>query len=384
MWIAGGGTGGHVYPALAVVEALTPSPGPSPSPAPSARERGPGGEGEGVRIRWIGSRGGVEEGLVMRAGVPFDAIPAGGVHGLGPPRAVWNGLKLLAGVVRVIGLARKFRPHALLVTGGFVSVPAAMACWLRRTPIVVYLPDVEPGLAVKFVSHLATHVAVSVEASRQFLPPGKVVVTGYPTRSELARSTRTDALRHFGLEPGRKTLLVFGGSRGARSLNRAVGSILDALLMRYQVIHISGTTDVAEARARRQALRDEVKPRYHLFEYLHDDMGLALAAADVVVSRAGASVLGEFPLFGLASILVPYPYAWRYQKVNADYLASHGAAIRLNDEDLAGDLLPAIERLMSDDAARALMQTRARSLARPDAAARLADLLAGLAQAERI
>jgi UDP-N-acetylglucosamine--N-acetylmuramyl-(pentapeptide) pyrophosphoryl-undecaprenol N-acetylglucosamine transferase len=322
----------------------------------------------------------VEEELVRRAGIPFDSIPAGGLHGLGPLRAIGNGLKLLAGVVRAIRLASAFRPQVLLVTGGFVSVPAAIACWLRRTPIVVYLPDVEPGLAVKFISHLATRVGVSVEDSRQFLPASKVVVTGYPTRSDLTRATRSDAARHFGLEPGRKTLLVFGGSKGARSLNRALGSILEALLARYQIIHISGSTDAAEARARRDALADDVKSRYHLFEYLHADMGLALAAADVVVSRAGASTLGEFPLLGVASILAPYPYAWRYQKVNADYLASRGAAIRLNDEDLARDLLPSVERLMGDDEVRGQMQARARSLARPDAARRLAELLTSVAR----
>jgi len=269
----------------------------------------------------------------------------------------------------------------LLVTGGFVSVPAALACWLRRAPIVVYLPDVEPGQAVKFVSRLATHVAVSVDDSKQFLPSHKVIVTGYPIRSDLLRADRSEAIRHFGLDPDRKTLLVFGGSKGARSLNRAMGSILEWLLARYQVIHISGPSDAAETRARREALAGEAKSRYHLFEYLHDDMGLALAAADVAVARAGASALGEFPLFGLASILVPYPHAWRYQKVNADYLASRGAAIRLNDEDLTDGLRPAIDRLMSDDAARARMQGQARALARPNAAVRLADLLIDLAGA---
>lgn len=369
MWIAGGGTGGHVYPALAVVEALASIPSPFP-------DKVRGGE-----VRWIGSRDGVEEDLVRRAGIAFDSIPAGGVHGLGPLRVALNGLKLLAGTIRSIGLARAYRPDVLLVTGGFVSVPAAAACWLRRTPIVVYLPDLEPGLAVKFVSRLATRVAVSVEDSKQYLPARKVIVTGYPTRPELARADRAQAVRQFGLDASLKTLLVFGGSKGARSLNRAVSGILEWLLERYQVIHISGSNDAAEMCARREGLSGASKARYHLFEYLHDDMGLALAAADLVVSRAGASVLGEYPLLGVASILAPYPYAWRYQKVNADYLASRGAAIRVDDDAmLATRLQPAIERLMSDDAARARMQAQARSLARPDAAAHLAKLLNDLAR----
>ena len=283
-------------------------------------------------------------------------------------------MKLLVGVAQALRLARRFRPQALLATGGFVSVPVAVACWLRRTPIVVYLPDVEPGLAVKFVGRLARRVAVSVDDSKRYFPARKVVVTGYPVRSALMRMDRAEAVRRLGLEPGVETLLVFGGSKGARSLNRALAGLLDQLLPRCQVIHITGSADAAEARARRDALPADWQARYHLFEYLHD-MGLALAAADVVVSRAGASVLGEFPRFGLASILVPYPHAWRYQKVNADYLASRGAAVRLNDEDLERELLPAIERLLSDEAERARMQAQARRLAQPDAAARLADVV---------
>jgi UDP-N-acetylglucosamine--N-acetylmuramyl-(pentapeptide) pyrophosphoryl-undecaprenol N-acetylglucosamine transferase len=321
---------------------------------------------------------------VARAGIPFDAIPAGGVHGLGPIRATLNALKLSAGVIRAIRLANSFRPDVLLVTGGFVSVPVALACWLRRTPIVVYLPDVEPGQAVKLVSRLATRVAVTVDESRPFLPAHTVVVSGYPTRPSLARASRADAIRHFGLDPNRKTLMVFGGSKGARSINRAVASMMAWLLERYQVLHVSGSTGAAEARAARDGLPEGLKSRYHLFEYLHDDMGLALAAADLVVSRAGASALGEFPLLGVASILVPYPYAWRYQRVNADHLASRGAAVRLDDDEtLAERLRREIERLMSDDAAREQMRERARALARPDAAARIADELLGLAGAGR-
>jgi UDP-N-acetylglucosamine--N-acetylmuramyl-(pentapeptide) pyrophosphoryl-undecaprenol N-acetylglucosamine transferase len=336
-----------------------------------------------VGVRWLGSRGGIEEELVARADIPFDAIPAGGVHGLGPLRAARNGLRLLAGVVQSLRLARAFRPNVLLVTGGFVSVPVGIACWLRRTPIVVYLPDVEPGLAVKFVSRLARRIAVSVDDSMKYLPSKKVVVTGYPIRSALTRLDRAEAVRRLGLSPAHKTLLVFGGSKGARSLNRAVAAILESLLARYQVIHISGSTDAAETRSRRDALSEPIKSRYLLFEYVHDGMGLALAAADVVVSRSGASALGELPLFGSASILVPYPHAWRYQKINADYLVSRGAAIRVDDEDLMDELLPTIERLMEDDEARAQMQRQMGGLARPDAASRLADLLAGMAETER-
>ena len=169
-------------------------------------------------------------------------------------------------------------------------------------------------------------------------------------------------------------LLVFGGSRGARTINRALGAILESVLAAAQVIHISGRLDVQECRERREALPAGARARYHLLDYLHE-MAYALAAADLVVARAGAGTLGEFPFFGLPAILVPYPYAWRYQKVNADYLASRGAAIRLNDEDMREQLWPTIEALLTDEERLRQMSEDAQRLARPDATACLADLL---------
>jgi UDP-N-acetylglucosamine:LPS N-acetylglucosamine transferase len=203
-------------------------------------------------------------------------------------------------------------------------------------------------------------------------------VTGYPTRSGLAQTDRASANRRFELTDDRKTLLVFGGSKGARSINRAVAAVLEPLLAKYQVIHISGSTDAAEVLARHATLPEALKPHYHVFEYVHD-MGLAFAAADLVVSRAGASILGEYPLFGLPAILIPYPYAWRYQKVNADYLVTRGAALQLDDETLSETLQSTIEQLFSDEARLDEMSAAARSLARPDPALALAQALQKLA-----
>jgi undecaprenyldiphospho-muramoylpentapeptide beta-N-acetylglucosaminyltransferase len=365
--ISGGGTGGHVYPALAIVEALTTNHGPQTID----------------ELLYVGSEGGVEEELVKRAGLPFAAIPAGGLHGLAPLTAARNLVKLARGLGRSLSLISNWKPDVLLVTGGFVSVPVALACWLRRVPILVYLPDIEPARSVKLLGQFATRIAATAEASKRYLPARKIVVTGYPLRAELlqVRDRRAEAREHFGLDATRKTVLIFGGSKGARSLNRAVGQLLDALLAGWQVIHISGALDEGATQARREQLNDEQKSRYKLFAYLHsDEMGLALAAADVAVSRAGASVLGEFPLMGLPAILVPYPYAWRYQKVNADYLGEQGAAVRLDDERLGEELLPTLTGLLNDDARLADMQRCASNLARPQAAAAIANQLRELGE----
>jgi UDP-N-acetylglucosamine--N-acetylmuramyl-(pentapeptide) pyrophosphoryl-undecaprenol N-acetylglucosamine transferase len=327
---------------------------------------------------WIGGEGGVEQALVERAKIPFTAIPAGGLHGVGLVRMARNALKLAAGTLKAWRLIGRHQPQAMLTTGGFVSAPVAVACWLRRVPILLYLPDIEPGLAVKFVTKFAAQIGVTTEESAKYFPTHKTIVTGYPTRSELAQTDRAAANRRFELVDDRKTLLVFGGSKGARSINRVVGAVLEQLLTKFQVIHISGSADAAEVLAKHAVLPEALKRYYHVFEYVHG-MGLALAAADLVVSRAGASILGEYPLFGLPAILIPYPYAWRYQKVNADYLVTRGAAIRLDDETLSDTLLMTIESLLNDEERLRSMSTAARSLMRPDPALALAQTVQKLA-----
>jgi UDP-N-acetylglucosamine--N-acetylmuramyl-(pentapeptide) pyrophosphoryl-undecaprenol N-acetylglucosamine transferase len=292
-----------------------------------------------------------------------------------------NAFDLVWGLGEAIKLVRAFQPDVVLVTGGFITVPAALAAWLQRVPVLVYLPDIEPGLAVKLIARVARRIAVTVEDSRRFFAGrGRdVVVTGYPTRAGLEAVNREAAQAHFGLETGRPVVLVTGGSRGARSLNRAVLAALGDWLKDYQVIHLSGELDWAEVEQARAALPAEQQARYHAFPFLHE-MGLALAAADLVVSRAGASALGEYPLFGLPAILVPYPYAWRYQKVNADYLVRRGAAVRLNDEDLARDLAGQVRGLLSDQKRLAAMRAASKAAAMPGAAGRIAAELAAMAR----
>lgn len=319
----------------------------------------------------------MEAEIIARAGLSFKAIRSGGVHGVGW-RLPLNALRLAQGFFEALRLLQDFQPNGLLVTGGFVTAPVALAAWLKRVPILVYLPDIEPGLAVQFISRLAHKVAVTAEDSRKYFAKQerKVVVTGYPTRPELT-TTRAAAHQQLGLDPQRLTVLITGGSRGARSLNRAVLAALPDWLKDYQVIHLSGQLDWEEVEAARDQLPDDLRARYHAFPFLHE-MGLALAAADLVVSRAGASALGEYPLFGLPAILVPYPHAWRYQKVNADYLETRGAARRLNDEDLSTRLVSEVRSLLGNTARLAGMRAAAQAAATPAAARRIAQELVAL------
>ncbi len=167
-------------------------------------------------------------------------------------------------------------------------------------------------------------------------------------------------------------LLVFGGSRGARSINQALWSRLEDVLRLAQVVHVTGELDWPRVAAVRERLEGTLGRRYHPHAYLHEEMGLALASADLAIARAGASTLGELPLFGLPAALVPYPYAWRYQRLNAEHLVRQGAAVLVRDEDLGTQLLPTIQRLLGDTGKLQAMGDAARGLSRPDAAQMIA------------
>jgi UDP-N-acetylglucosamine--N-acetylmuramyl-(pentapeptide) pyrophosphoryl-undecaprenol N-acetylglucosamine transferase len=364
LFISAGGTGGGIYPALSVAEAL--------------RERAPH-----VNLHFIGSTTGIENELVPRQSwAGFHSVPSGALHGVGRVKQLSSLVKIVRGTWRAWRLAVKHRPRALFLTGGWATFPAALGCWLRGVPIVVYVPDIEPALGVQVISRFARLVLTPVpESAGYFARNTCVEAVGYPLRRALLSADRETAQAHFGLDQQRRTLLVFGGSLGARSLNTALAAILpDVLAEGVQVLHISGKADWQAVQARRAALDATAQRHYHAFPYLHETMGLALAAADLVICRAGASVLGELTHFGLPSILVPYPHAWRYQKVNADWLVARGAALRLDDERLASDLLPTVRALLNDSERLRAMREAARHAAVPNAAERIAERLLDVAK----
>jgi len=350
-----------VYPALTVLQALGDDANP---------------------VLWVGGENGMESELVTRLNIPFTGIPAAGVHGVGLRALPGNILRLLRGRIASSRILKDFRPDVLLFTGGYVAAPMALAA--RRYPSLLYVPDIEPGLALKFLARFSDRIAITAEESKVYFSRRKnLVTTGYPIRSDFAAWTRERGRQTLGLKNDLPVLLGFGGSKGARSINRAILAALPDLLPNLQIIHISGQLDWDEVNAARQALPAELQPNYHPYPYLHEEMGAALASADLVISRAGASTLGEFPHFGLPAILVPYPYAWRYQKVNAGYLVKRGAALIIEDQQLAASLTTTVLNLIQDSQRLAQMEQAMRSLARPQAAAAIAKLLRDLARSTR-
>jgi UDP-N-acetylglucosamine--N-acetylmuramyl-(pentapeptide) pyrophosphoryl-undecaprenol N-acetylglucosamine transferase len=359
--ISAGGTGGGVYPALAVAETL--------------RRMYPE-----ATLDFVGARGDIARDLVTRSGISFDSyreIWSGPLHGVSRRQQIVSLFKILIGVLQCLGLVIRLRPGALFLTGGWIGFPAAVACWLLRRPVVIYVPDIEPGLALKMMGrYFARTIAATVNDTSLFFPGKRVIETGYPLRREVIEADRIASIQALGLDPARKTLLIFGGSKGSRSINGAVGQIAPALLEHgLQVLHISGRLDWEQVKNQHTGLTEAQQQHYRIFDFM-PNIGQAFAAADLVISRAGAATLAEYPQLGLPSILVPYPYAWRYQKVNADWLVGRGAAIRVDDERLGDDLLPAILALFDDPARLETMRAAALVLKRPDGAENIARLLA--------
>jgi UDP-N-acetylglucosamine--N-acetylmuramyl-(pentapeptide) pyrophosphoryl-undecaprenol N-acetylglucosamine transferase len=323
----------------------------------------------------------MEADIVPRYQIAYHSIPAAGLHGVGLGRMLPNGLSLARGFLRSLAVVRDFRPQVLLVTGGYVAVPAALASWVNRVPILAFLPDLQPALAMRFTARLAQRVALSAAESRAwFARSTDTVVTGYPLRQELMAAEREEARRHFGIEGQGFVLLILGGSRGARPINRGVEAALADLLEHLEVIHITGSSDWEQVCQVAGNLPPDLRARHHAFPFLYEEMGLALAAGDLAVSRAGASILGEYPHFLLPSILVPYPHAGRYQEENADYLVRRGGAIKLAERDLGARLKTTILELERDRDRLARMQRALRAIRVEDGSARLAQEFVRLAK----
>jgi undecaprenyldiphospho-muramoylpentapeptide beta-N-acetylglucosaminyltransferase len=335
-----------------------------------------------AEVLWVGGEGGMEARLVERANVPFKTIPAAGVHGVGLKTLPKNLFRLVRGFFTARRILKEFNPDVLFFTGGYVAVPMALAGMF--VPTVLYVPDIEPGLALKTLAQFANKIAVtSQESFRYFKRQGRLVLTGYPTRVDLSSWTRSDARRTLKLTDDAPVLLALGGSKGAHSINNALLENLPTLLELAQVIHITGDADWTMVESKVKGLSESLASRYHAFPYLHEEMGAALAAADLALSRAGASILGEYPLFGLPAVLVPYPHAWRYQKVNADSLVRHGAALMVADSQLKAELVPTLRGLLENPTRLSKMRAAAKSLSHPQAANEIGHLLFELAGKKR-
>lgn len=354
--ITGGGTGGHLFPALAVREALV--------------ERRPE-----ARVLFVGASGGVETRILPKRGLEFRGLNVRQVKGKG-----WRGqvaaLLTLPAAVRQAGrILREFSAQVVLGVGGYASFPTVAAARFLRIPTVIHEQNAYPGLANRWLGRISSAVAVSFEEASAFFRAGRVTVTGNPVRPEIRPGDAQAARRHFGLAPERFTALIFGGSQGAHRINLGAMEALPQLAAQrdhIQFLHGAGERDLSLVR--RAYEEGGFQARVEAFI---QDMARAYAAADFVIARAGASTIFELAAVGKPALLVPYPYAANeHQRLNAEVVAKAGAAWTIPDRHCDGQHIGAsVQAAVEKPAVLTRMGEAARTLARPDAAERIVDLL---------
>ncbi len=361
--IAGGGTGGHLYPGLALAEEL--------------RKR------FGAEVMFMGTERGLESRVVPKEGYPIAFLPAEGVVGKSASRKLSAAVKLVRSIIRSRKLLASFEPDVVVGTGGYVSVAPVLSARLLSMPVLIMEQNVVPGAANRFLSRIADAVAATYMESTRHFPKGKTFLTGNPVRAGILSAERQTSFSLFRLEPdGYFTVLVFGGSSGATSINKAVTEALEHLAGQkenIQFLHQSGQRDYQAVREAYRGLgfRGMVVP----FIY---QMAEAYAVADMVVSRAGATTLAELTALGKPCVLVPYPYAGAHQEFNARKLEQFGAARLIMDEDLNGRrMAEEIRFFMENEADRTEMAVKSRAIGQPDAAKKAADLVLSLVRMKR-
>ena len=350
--VSGGGTGGHIYPAVTIANQI--------------KEKQPDAE-----IIFVGTREGLECEIVPRYGYPIEFIEVAGFQRKLSLDTIKSTFKLLAGLIDALKLIRKIKPDLVVGTGGYVCGPVLFLAALQGIPTCIQEQNAMPGVTNKILAHFVKKVFLGYqEAGKYFGGNSEKIFTGNPIRKEILEVSRATAIEKFKLDPAKKTILVSGGSRGARSINDAMALVETSLAGRsdVQVIHITGETGYEKFIGqveKKVLMSDNIK----VFRYMHD-MPLALAAADLAIFRSGAIGLAELMARGIPSILVPYPYATaNHQEHNARAVEGAGAAVVILDKELTGEiLLKQIESLLADESKLQKMKDAAKALGRPEAA----------------
>jgi UDP-N-acetylglucosamine--N-acetylmuramyl-(pentapeptide) pyrophosphoryl-undecaprenol N-acetylglucosamine transferase len=349
--IAGGGTGGHIFPAVAVAREL---------------------RARGFEVVMVGAERGLETQIVPAEGLPLLTIPVAGLKGKGILGAALGALMLPGALAASWRIVASRRPRAVVGVGGYASGPVVAAALARRVPTLIHEQNLIPGATNRWLAPFVREVAVTFEETRARLG-GRGVVTGNPVRSEFASVPPRPRGR------AERRLLIFGGSQGAAAINGAVAAALPGLAPlrgRLRIVHQTGGAGAAAAREAyaRAGFEAEVLP-------FIGRMAAAMAEADLVVARAGATTVAELTAAGRGSVLIPLPTAVHdHQTLNARTLERAGAAVVLPQPGLTGEsLAAALAALLGDEERLDAMAAAARRLGRPDAAARIADLVGALA-----
>lgn len=351
--ISGGGTGGHIFPAVSIANAL--------------KQRHPDCE-----ILFVGANDRMEMERVPAAGYHIVGLPVRGFFRTQHWRNVGVVFDVVRSMLKVRNVIKEFRPDVAIGVGGYASGAAMKVAAQMGVPLLLQEQNGFAGVTNKMLANNASTICVAYDGMERFFPKEKIVLTGNPVRQNLAGASREEAYRHFGFSPNKKTLLVIGGSLGAKTVNESVLNGLEALLAdgTVQLLWQTGKSYIEDIRRRTSNIKNE---RLIITDFV-DRMDLAYAMADVVVSRAGASSISELCLLGKASILVPSPnVAEDHQTHNAVALVNHDAALMVKDVDAEKTLIPTAMSLLANDERRRKLSDSVLKLAQRDSAIRIAE-----------
>lgn len=344
----GGGTGGHVYPALAVIDKL---------------------KNENIDIIWLGSSRGMEKRIIDKAGIPFYSIPCGKLRRYFSFRNFTDTFKIIGGFFSSLVLLIRLKPVLIFSKGGFVTVPPVLAAFFLRIPVYTHDSDIGPGLATRINSYTARRILVSSEKSQKYFPSSlkdKIHVTGNPVRADLIGGSSSRGREIIGSDTNKPVLLVMGGSLGAEQLNNLVLENLDHLTKKYFIVHQTGEMNY----------RSTQHKNYFSVPYFNDELSHILASADLVVSRAGASAVWEFAAVALPSLLIPLESGSRGEQVkNAEVFSDIGTSIVLRGNISSKTFIDSIENILDNKEVLTKMNEAAGRISLIDSASVISDMI---------
>lgn len=344
-----------------------------------------------IEFLYVGSQTGIEATLALESGIPFRSVTVGklrrsskGLRGLLTAKNATDLLRVPVGIVQAMWIVRRFKPDAVLGTGGYVSVPTILASGLQRIPVLTHEQTVTIGLANRLCGRFSTRIALTFEGSRGELPRklwSRAFVTGNPLRTEIFSGDRTRAISTFGFDVERSAIpcvYVTGGAQGSRILNRGVQGAAEVLLRSSRVLHQCGAADALEMMRFAESLPADLRGRYRIRPFIgREEIGDAFALADVVVSRAGAGTVTELSALGKPAVFVPLEPSSRDEQLrNAQRLVQAGGAVLVRQADFNADsLLAAVQPLLESESMRRNMSTSLQALSTPNATGDLAGAL---------
>lgn len=355
--LIGGGTGGHLMPLVAVARKI--------------KEKAPG-----ATFIYIGPKGKMEKDIMNGEGIPSRYILTGKLRRYFSLKNFVDAFKIPVGILQSLYILFVEMPDAIFSKGGYASLPVALAAWLYRIPVLIHESDAVPGMANEILGKFADKVAVSYPSAEEEFLSAEVVLTGNPLREDINKGDAQKAREMFPLKEERKTIMVVGGSQGARVINNRVLSVLPELLDKYQIIHQTGEANFEEVRHRAGEMGYKIgREGYFAVPFIGPEMKDIYAVSDLVISRAGANSISEIAANGKPSILVPLQGAANdHQRMNAYALAKVGACLVLDENNLGKHIfLSRIEEIMGDEKLRQKLSKNIQSFYHPDATEKIAD-----------